>query len=376
MNILIAPNAFKGSLSSPDAAKAMARGAGNAAPTARITLIPVADGGDGLIDSLSPYKRKTVTVAVRGPDAKPVKADYLVLKDGSAVIETARACGLALMKGKKLTPMTATSYGAGELIADALKRGIRKIYIGLGGSATNDGGAGLASALGAKLSDKKGRQIPPGIEGLLHLATIDTSGLNPLLKKAKLYALTDVTNPLLGKTGSARVYGPQKGATPAQVGIMDKALRHYAHVLKKCTGLSVGPMPRAGASGAMATGLFALCGASLEDGASFTLNLLDFDKAAKSADIIITGEGCFDSQTFYGKAPAAVATVGKKYGKPVFIIAGQSRAITVKHLADAGISAAWCLCGADISPQTAQKKAAALVEAAAYYLVREITGSL
>ena len=376
MRILIAPTAFKGSLSAPVAACAMARGAATAVEGIKITLLPIADGGDGLIDALSSHGRASVTLAVRGPNARPVNAQYLILKDGCAVIETARACGLALLKNRKLAPMTATSYGAGELIADALDRGARKIYIGLGGSATNDGGAGLATALGVKLLDKKGRPIPPGVEGLLQLESIDTTGLHPLLKKAKLYALTDVTNPLLGSRGSARVYGPQKGATPAQVKIMESALARYAKVIKKSTGLAVGQLPRAGASGAMATGLFALCGAKLENGAEFVLSLLDAKKAVSLADVVITGEGCFDQLTFFGKAPAAMAELAKKQGKPVFVITGKCSGLKPAQLERAGISAVWCLCGDDISEKNAQKNAASLVEAAAYCLLREITGFL
>ncbi|MDD2772906.1 MAG: glycerate kinase [Elusimicrobiales bacterium] len=372
MKILCAPNSFKGTLSSAQAAAAIARGMKNATGAATAAL-PVSDGGDGLMEVLHAHcGGRLVGKTVRGPADRPVRAQYCILKDGSAVIEIARASGLALLRANALRPMEATSFGTGELIADALERGVRRIYAGLGGSATNDGGAGMAVALGARLLEEKGNPVPPGVAGLLKLSKIDVSALHPGLKRAEIFALTDVRNPLLGRHGSARTYGPQKGAAPAQVDIMERALARYSRIVKRDLRVDIARVPSCAAAGGIAAGLRAFCGARLENGADFVLKLLGAEKAVRGCDIVVTGEGCFDWQTFFGKAPAAVARLALKHGKPVFVIAGQCRRLDIDKLEANGITAVYCISGEDISAAQAQKNAARYVEAAAYCLAKSL----
>ncbi|MCX5784470.1 MAG: glycerate kinase [Elusimicrobia bacterium] len=339
MRILIAPNAFKGTLSGREAAAALESALQPLFPDAVFEQIPVSDGGDGLIDALSPaLGGRIISVNVNGPLGGKVKA-RLALAGQTAVIEMAEASGLKLLKPGVRKPMEAGTAGVGELIDEALRSDAREIIIGLGGSASNDGGAGCAAAFGFKLLDKKGRAIGPGAKGLLDLASI--SGLNAALKleKVKVRALADVVNPLCGPHGSARVYGPQKGAGPAQVRLMEKALMNYAAVIKRDIGSAVARLERGAAAGGLGAGLYAFFGAELLDGAGFVLEKLDFKTKVKAADLVITGEGRFDDQTFSGKAPAAVAAMTKTFGKPLVMVCGSSRFIAKKKLSAAGITA-------------------------------------
>ncbi|HAH32279.1 MAG TPA: glycerate kinase [Elusimicrobia bacterium] len=339
MRILIAPNAFKGTLSGEEVATVLESALRPLLPGAVFEKQPVSDGGDGLIDTLAPaLGGRVISAGVSGPLGGKVKA-RLCLAGKTAIMEMAEASGLKLIKHKAKRPMEAGTAGVGELINKALTLGAREIIIGLGGSASNDGGAGCAAAFGFKLLDKKGNPIGPGVRGLLDLACVSGLEAAGRLKEVKVRALADVINPLCGRRGSARVYGPQKGAGPAQVRLMEKALMNYAAVIKKDIGPAVAHLERGAAAGGLGAGLYSFFGAELLDGAGFVLEKLDFKTKVKAADLVITGEGCFDSQTFSGKAPAAVAAMAKICGKPLVMVCGSSRFTGKKNFPAAGITA-------------------------------------
>lgn len=360
MKILLAPNAYKGTFGALAAAKlfaALAKKDFGLEPD----LMPVADGGDGFSEALSVrlYGR-VVKLRVTGPYGDKTASAYTyAAKSGTALIEMARASGLALVKGRTLRPMAATSRGTGELIAHALKKGAKTVYVGLGGSATNDAALGLAAALGARLLDAHGRELEPGIGPAVNLNKIDLADFSPLARKAKFFAVTDVRNPLLGKNGSAPVYGPQKGATAVQVREMELALKRVAAVMERDLGVSVGRVPGGGAAGGLAAGLMAFCGAEIVPGAEFVFNRLDAETRVRAADIVVTGEGYLDQQTFFGKAPCAVALLALKYKKPLLFVAGQRDNLPRKSLARHGITCAVSAvqdCG--VTPSEAMKKPA------------------
>ena len=338
MRILIAPNAFKGTLSGRKAAAALESALKPVFPDAVFERIPVSDGGDGLTDVLAPaLGGRTLTVSVSGPLGEKIKA-RLALAGKTAVIEMAEASGLKRLKHGEKRPMEACTAGVGELINEALSLGAREIIIGLGGSASNDGGSGCAAAFGFKLFDKKNRPIGPGAKGLLELAGVAGFEAARRLKGVKVRALADVLNPLCGPGGSARVYGPQKGAGPAEVRLIEKALINYAAAVKRDMGLDIARLERGAAAGGLGAGLYAFFGAELLDGAGFVLEKLGFEAKVKAADLVVTGEGCFDRQTFSGKAPAAVAAMAKIFGKPLVMVCGKSCFTGKKKFSNAGIS--------------------------------------
>lgn len=321
--VLIAPNAFKGTLTADEAARAIARGLLRARPSAKARRLPIADGGDGLLDVLvSDLGGRKVRTAVTGPRGERRPAVYALLPGRIAVVEMALASGLALVPKSRRRPLSATSRGTGDLIRHALERGVREVWIGMGGSATNDGGAGMARALGARFLDAAGRELPDGVEPLSRLARIDISGLHPAVHRARFIALSDVTNPLLGRRGSARVYGPQKGATPAQVRLIESALANYARRLKADLGRDVSHRPGAGAAGGLGTGLLAFLGAELKPGAAFVLEAVGAERHVRNSDIVVTGEGRLDSQSFFGKAPVELARLARRSGVPVLFLCG------------------------------------------------------
>ncbi|MBI3549417.1 MAG: glycerate kinase [Elusimicrobia bacterium] len=322
--ILVAPNAFKGCLTAAEAAREIAAGVRRAAPGAAIDLMPVSDGGDGLMDVLiDRLGGRRVSRSVIGPLGRPKRAAYALLSDGrTAVIEMARASGIAGLKRSDLDPLGATSFGTGQLIADALSRGAKKLVIGMGGSATNDGGAGMAEALGARFVDARGGTLARGAGPLVRLACLDMSDFASL-KGISVVAVSDVRNPLLGPLGSARVYGPQKGASPEQVRLLSRALEQYARVLKACLGKSVGRVPGGGAAGGLGAGLLAFLGAKLVPGAEWVLDALGADRRLKGADLVLSGEGRLDEQSFFGKAPVTLADRARKRGARVGFLCGQ-----------------------------------------------------
>ncbi len=304
----------------------MARGVRSVFKDARITEIPVADGGDGTIDALRAAQGGTVVSAsVLGPRGERRRAAYLwVAAEKTAVIEMARASGLALIPSEKRRPLAATSRGTGDLMRDAVRRGARTIIVGMGGSASSDGGAGMARALGARLLDERGSELPNGAEPLLRLARIGTLVSKRLLAGVRVIALSDVTNPLLGPEGSAAVFGPQKGASKPEVRILEKALAHWARVLARDLGADVARIPGAGAAGGLGAGLLAFAKAEIMPGADWILDKTGALKALKRADLVVTAEGRLDGTSLYGKATVALARAAKKAGVPCVAIAGEA----------------------------------------------------
>lgn len=332
MRILLLPGTLKGSLSALQAGQILTR---HLTPRHQVRLFPISDGGDGFIDTwrkLDPASR-LITVQANDAFLQPTRTSFLLLKDGkTAVIETARICGLGA--AKKLDPLYATSYGVGEVILKAIKRGAKRIYVGLGGVACNDGGAGMAVACGALLADKQGRAIALGAKPLLQLARADFSALQQNIRGVQIIGCADVTNPLLGPQSSAKVFGPQKGATPAQVKLLDKAMARWAHVIKRATGRSVSATPSTAAAGAIGAGLAGCFGAKLLLGADFLMQKSALKKHIAWADLLLTSEGKWDAQTFCGKAPGGVLTLARRYQKPVLFICGQAdwQALAKHHL--------------------------------------------
>ena len=325
MRIVIAPNAFKGSLSALEAATAIGEGIRNAVPDAELVLVPIADGGDGTVDALvAATQGERRTLRVRGPLGDPVDAEYGLIDGGStAVIEMAKAAGLALVLKDKRDPRITTTYGVGELLQHAYDAGARHFVVGIGGSATNDGGAGMAQALGYHLLDERGLELPPGGLALKRLARIHVGGVHATWKRAEVEVACDVTNPLTGPRGASAVYGPQKGATPEMVAELDAALHHFAEVIRRDLGVDVEPLPGAGAAGGLGAGLVAFLGARLGPGAEMVMEALHLDERLTGAQLVITGEGRIDSQTArFGKGPAAVAHHAKNAGIPVVAIGG------------------------------------------------------
>ena len=307
-----------------EAAKAIHEGVLRVYPQAQTVQIPVADGGDGTLDALV---RSTggefFTRRVTGPLEEPVSALWGVMGDGhTAVIEMARASGLAMVPPPRRNPRITTSYGTGELISEALNRGYRRIIVGLGGSASNDGGAGMAQALGVSFLDSNGKELPLGGAALARLAKIDLSGLRRGLMEANITAATDVTNPLCGPEGASAVYGPQKGSSPAVVQMLDQALYHYSHIIERSLGLNVRGKSGAGAAGGLGAGLMAFVDAEIGSGIDLICQVLGLDGHLEGADLVITGEGRVDASTIYDKAPVGVGKRAKARGIPVIAMAG------------------------------------------------------
>lgn len=338
MRVLVAPNAFKGCLTASEAAEAMARGVLAADPSALVGLMPISDGGDGLIEALlAGCGGRKVFVGVRGPLGERRWAPFGLLPDRTAVVEMAQASGLALVPAEKRDVWSATSFGTGQLITKALDLGARRIWVGMGGSATNDGGIGMAQALGAVLLGADGRPVPFGARGLEALARIDLSRLDRRLRRAEVLAVSDVTNPLLGPKGSARVYGPQKGLKIADIPRLEAALRRCAGLIHRELGLDVARLPGAGAAGGLGAGLAAFLGARIVPGAPLVLKCIGADARIRSSDLVLTGEGRLDAQSLFGKAPVALAEAARRRGVPVIAACGSWDPSLARRLKARGI---------------------------------------
>ena len=324
LRIVIAPQAFKQSVSARAAAIAIQSGVLQAVPEAETVLIPVADGGDGTLAALiDTTGGQYFTAQVTGPLGDTIAAQWGVMGDGeTAVIEMALASGLALIPDHRRDPRTATTYGTGQLMRAALDAGYTRVIVGLGGSATNDGGTGMASALGARFLDAAGDVLPPGGAALANLHAIDTSGLHPGLAGATIIGATDVTNPLCGETGASAIFGPQKGATPEMVRELDGCLANLAHVIQSEFGLDVLHTPGSGAAGGLGAGLIAFANCELRSGIDMVCDALDFDRHAATADLVITGEGRADRSTAFDKAPVGIARRSRAFGVPTLLLAG------------------------------------------------------
>ena len=324
MKIVVAPDSFKESLSAMEVAQAIEKGFRAVFPDAQIEKIPMADGGEGTVQSLvDATGGKIITKEVTGPLGEKVTAFFGVLGDGkTAVIEMAAASGLHLVPMEKRNPLLTTTRGTGELILAALDEGVDHLIIGIGGSATNDGGSGMAQALGARLLDKDRNEIAPGGGSLDKLANIDISELDARLQNVKVEVACDVDNPLIGQDGASHVFGPQKGATPEMVEQLDQNLAHYATILARDLGKDVAHIPGAGAAGGLGAGLLAFLDAELKSGIDIVIAATDLEEKIKDADLVITGEGKIDSQTIHGKTPIGVAKAAKKFNIPVIAICG------------------------------------------------------
>ena len=324
MKIVIAPDAFKESLAAPAVARAIAAGFAQVLPQAQYLLRPLADGGEGTVEALVAASGGELREAVvTGPLGEAVTATFGLLGGGHcAVMEMAAASGLPLVPLARRNPLLTTSYGTGELIRHALDLGVSRLILGIGGSATNDGGAGLIQALGGRLLDDEGASLGPGGGALADLASIDLSGLDPRLATLDLQVACDVDNPLCGPRGASQVFGPQKGATPNVVAQLDANLAHYAACIASQLGKEVAQLPGAGAAGGMGAALAGLLGAQLTPGIELVLQALDMDEVLEGADLVITGEGRLDGQTLYGKVPLGVARLARSNGVPVIALAG------------------------------------------------------
>jgi glycerate kinase len=323
MKILIASDSFKGSATTMEVADNIAKGLLRVCPEIEIEKLPVADGGEGTVETLvAGMDGDFVQVEVTGPLGERVKAKYGIIDDGMAIIEMAEASGLVLVDEEMRNPTLTTTYGTGELILSALERGLKRIYVGIGGSATNDGGMGMARALGYRFLDRDGNELPDGGGSLGQLDRIEVANVMPLLKDARITVMCDVENPLFGPDGAAFVYGPQKGADPDMVQLLDENLRHFSEILIRDMNADVAGIPGSGAAGGLGGGLMAFCGAELKPGIEMVLDILNFDGHLQDVDLVVTGEGRIDGQSAKGKVPAGVAKRAKKLNKPLVAIAG------------------------------------------------------
>src|SRR5690349_10769508 len=366
-HVVVAPDKFKGTLTATQVAAHVAAGLARVRPDLAVVQVPVADGGDGTVDAAEVAGYRRVEIGVRGPTGKPVNASFALL-DATAVVESAQACGLARLPGGELAPLTATSRGAGELILAAVRMRAKRIVLGLGGVACTDGGAGLVTALGGRLLDTSGNELPPGGAALTTLDRVDVRRLRDL-GGAEVIAATDVDNPLLGPHGAAAVYGPQKGASPQDVALLEQGLARWAEVAEKSFGFDKRDEPGAGAAGGLGFAVLGVLGAGAQPGIELMLDLLSFAGHLPGARLVVTGEGALDEQTLHGKAPAGVAraaaaaaglgksdTAAAGLGKsdtaagpdlPVVAVCGVS-SLSPEQLRSAGITRAYAL--ADIEP--------------------------
>jgi glycerate kinase len=323
MHVVVAPQEFKGSLTAVEAARAIADGVRRAVPDAALDEAPVSDGGPGLVDAMRTACGGALhTAAVHDPLMRPVDARWALLPGGVAVIEMAAASGLVLLEPDERNPLIATTYGTGEMILAALDAGAREIIVGVGGSATVDAGAGAMQALGARLLDDSGNELPPGGAALAHLGHIDLTSVDRRLHTVRVRVACDVRNPLHGSEGAARVFGPQKGASSQDGEVLDAALHRFADVVMRDFQIDLNRIEGTGAAGGLSAGLLVAVDASIEPGFPIVAAAIDLRTRIERADLVITGEGRLDSQTAYGKAAAGVASIARDCGKPVLALAG------------------------------------------------------
>ena len=323
MKIVIAPDSFKGTMSSIEVCEIIEKAINDFTPDIKTVKVPIADGGEGTVNAfLCAAGGEKISVRVKDPLMRDIDAYYGILDDGeTAVIEMAQASGIMRVEGN-LKPLNATTYGTGQLIKDALDKGCRKILIGLGGSATIDGGSGIAAALGVRFLTRDGKEISPNGGGLGDLEKLDASGLDKRLANVRIHLACDVDNYLCGEKGAARVFGPQKGASPEEVTVLDHNLHHYATIIKRQFGIDVCHIKGGGAAGGLGVSLVAFAGAKIFSGIKIVLETIKFDEIIRDAGLVITGEGKIDSQTIHGKVPVGVARAAKRFDVPVIAIGG------------------------------------------------------
>jgi len=371
MKIIAAPDKFKGSMTASEAAIWIEKGIIRALPEAEIIKVPLSDGGEGLVESLTGKPGSSVEkVYVTGPLGKKVNADLGITDQGkTAIIEMASASGLHLVPEESRDPSITTTYGTGELILAALDRECKKLIIGIGGSATNDGGAGMAQALGAKFLDREGRELDYGGAELDRLVKIDTSGLDARLKAVEAQVACDVDNPLTGPTGASYVYGPQKGATRSMVELLDRALGNYARIIKKDLAIDVKNIPGAGAAGGLGAGLIAFLRSRLRSGIELVLEAQKIEQYLPGCSLVITGEGKLDAQSTYGKAPVGIARKAKGFSVPVIALAGHLEGdLEIFHRE--GITACFALADGPLTLQESMTRGPELLEKKTAELIR------
>lgn len=368
MKILIAPGAFKHSLTAAAAADFIARGLRRSGMAAELVLLPIADGGNGTLDAYLAGGGRRLSAASLDPLGRPARAAFGLLPDGTtAVIEMALASGLELLHPGELNPLLTTTYGTGLLLKAALDAGAKRVIIGLGGSATVDGGAGCLQALGVRLLNAYGQAIPPGGSGLTNLHTIDTAGLDPRWREVEVIIASDVDNPAVGGRGAAAVFGPQKGAGPHEVRILESGLRHFFTKVRDQLGVDVLDVPGGGAAGAFAAGLMAFLSGRIESGIDLILQHRQFDEHLRDSDLVVTGEGRLDEQTLGGKGPLGVARRAQAAGVPVVALVG-GLDVDDAALRAAGLTAALPIVTAPMALDEALHRAPELLERAALRL--------
>jgi len=381
LKVVVAPDKFKGSLSAVEAARAMADGVMDAEPGAEVVVSPMADGGEGTVAAIASATGALLKEEeVNGPlPGQIVTARWALLRPGAfkgplgqeektAVVEMAQASGLWLVPPEERDPFETTTLGTGQLIKAAIDAGYRRVIVGIGGSATVDGGTGMASALGFRFLGDDGREVPPGGGSLELISSIDSSGKDSRLSGTELLVACDVDNPLVGDDGAARVYGPQKGATPRQVSTLERGLERLGGLIEEQLGVEVLELPGAGAAGGLGAGLVAFCGARITSGVELVAELTGLREKIEGADLVLTGEGSFDRQSAHGKAPAGVALIAREMGVPAVILAGR-----IEEEADADLGggvAAFSVAPGPMDPDEAMKDAARLVRSGASRLMR------
>lgn len=373
MKIVIAPDSFKGSLTANEVSDSIERGIKRVFSDADIVKVPMADGGEGTVQSLvDGTGGSIVRVVAKDPLMRDVEAFYGILGDGrTAVIEMASASGLPLLARDERNPMMTTTFGTGQLILHALDKGCRNLIIGIGGSATNDGGSGMLKALGVKLLDESGCEIGFGGGCLNRLCSIEISGMDSRIRECTVTAACDVDNPLCGPKGASHVFGPQKGADPVMAEILDKNLRNYAEAINECLGIDILDVPGAGAAGGLGAGLMAFLGARLRRGIEIVIDVAKLDEKVRNADLVITGEGMIDYQTAFGKTPFGVAMTAKKYNVPVIAIAG-GIGRDANTLYEKGFDSIFSIVDRPMPLEEAMEKGSLLLESTAERIMRTL----
>lgn len=362
MNVLVCPTSFKGTLSASEAAAAMAAGVKEAWPGARTILLPIADGGEGTLEVLLSSGGRRFTETVHGPTGEEVRADWGLLPDGTAVVEAAEACGLVRFPDTRTSLLEANTYGVGELIRAALGARPKRLVVTLGGSATNDVGAGAISALGAKFLDARGRELPPKMSALVAVKSVHLSKL--LLPEVPITAACDVDNPLVGPAGATRTFGPQKGASAEEIETLEQVATRVASAYERAIGRAVATIPGSGSAGGLGAVLLGVLGGRFEFGIDLVMEAARFDDVVGGADLILTGEGRLDSQSLRGKAIAGV--LGRSRGKPVVVVAGDVR-LEEEEWRRWGVTRAYS--AAELARQDASSPAAVLERATAQALL-------
>jgi len=371
MKIVVAPDSFKGNLSSIQVAGYMEAGILKADDSIKVIKVPVADGGEGSVETmLAAAGGILVPLKVCGPLGETIDSFYGLLADGrTAVIEMAAAAGLHLVPDERKNPLETTTWGVGQLVTDALNRGVQCVIMCIGGSSTNDAGTGMIQALGGLFYDKQGAILGRGGKILSSIDKIDISGLDPRIAKTEFIVACDVTNPLFGPAGAAHVYAPQKGATPEMVDLLDKGLEHFAKAVHQSLGIEVSNIPGGGAAGGLGSGLVAFCSARLMPGIEMVIEATEFEKKVQDADLLITGEGRTDGQTAYGKVPVGLAMVAKRCGVPVVCLSGGLTG-DYENIYEHGVDAAFSNVTDAMSLKDAMKNSGDMTIKAAYALTR------